>query len=262
MKARLHEIIFEAETRSGKIFDVMLIICILLSVMVVMMESVRSLRTEYGDLFFILEWGFTLLFTIEYGLRIYCIGRPTKYIFGFFGIIDLVSILPSYIDLLVPGTHFLIVFRIMRVIRIFRVLKLVQYLGELQILISAFRSARRKATVFLVILLTLVTALGAVMYLVEGEENGFTSIPRSIYWAIVTLTTVGYGDLSPTTDLGQTLAAISMIVGYAIIAVPAGIATVEITNAVKKANTQSCPECSEEGHDNDAVYCKYCGEKL
>lgn len=263
LRARLHEIIFEADTPAGKLFDVLLIVSIVLSVLIVMLDSVSSINASYGELLYIGEWVFTLLFTVEYLLRLYSIGRPLSYATSFFGVIDLLAILPSYLSILFPGTQYLIVIRILRVLRIFRVLKLVQYLGEARLLLQALRASKRKIAVFLFTVLVLVVIFGSLMYLIEDPSSGFTSIPRSIYWSIVTLTTVGYGDISPQTDLGQTIAAIIMIIGYGIIAVPTGIVTVELSHAFnKQSSTQACPECSAEGHDNDAKFCKYCGFKL
>jgi voltage-gated potassium channel len=228
-----------------------------------MLDSVKSINQEYGNLLYILEWVFTILFTIEYLLRIYCIGKPLGYVKSFFGIIDFLAILPTYIGLFFPSTRYFTVVRILRVLRIFRVLKFVQYLGAAKTLLSALRQSRRKITVFIFTVLTLVVIFGSLMYIIEGEENGFTSIPRSIYWAIVTLTTVGYGDISPNTPLGQTFAAFIMILGYGIIAVPTGIVTAELSKTEYKiVSTQVCKECSMEGHDIDAKYCKYCGSKL
>lgn len=258
----IHEIIFEADTVSGKLFDVLLIACILLSVTVVMLDSVHSIKLQYGDILFTIDWIVTVLFTMEYILRFSCIGKPWSYVFSFYGLIDLFSILPTYLSLLVPGTHYLSAIRILRVLRIFRVLKLVQYIGEADHIARALIASRRKITVFLFSVLSLVVVLGSIMYLIEGEENGFTSIPKGIYWAIVTMTTVGYGDLSPKTPLGQALSMLIMIIGYSIIAVPTGIVTAELTINKKGVSTQACPQCSLEGHDPDAKYCKYCGEKL
>ncbi len=260
---RMHEIIFEADTMAGKVFDVILILSILLSVLTVMLDSVHSVNAEHGLLLYQIEWFFTILFTIEYLLRLTCVGRPVMYAKSFFGVIDLLAVIPTYLSLLFPGTQVLLVIRILRVLRVFRVLKFVQYLSEAKLLKQALIASRKKITVFLFTVLTLVVILGSMMYLIEGEENGFTSIPKSIYWSIVTLTTVGYGDLSPQTGLGQTLAAIIMILGYSIIAVPTGIVSVEIAQAKDKiVSTQACPECSTEGHDIDAEYCKHCGSKL
>lgn len=262
-RRKLQEIIFEADTKAGKLFDVLLIISILLSVAVVLLDSVKSINRVYGDVFYILEWFFTILFTIEYALRLICIGKPLRYAGSFYGIVDLLAILPTYLSIIFPGGHYLTVIRILRVLRIFRVLKLVQYLGQARLLMRALRDSRQKILVFLVTVVLLMVILGSMMYMIEGEQNGFTSIPRSIYWAIVTLTTVGYGDLSPITPLGQTLAAVIMILGYSIIAVPMGIVSVGLVKVSDKpVSTQACPQCSAEGHDADAVYCKYCGARL
>jgi voltage-gated potassium channel len=262
-RLRLHEVIFEADTPAGRLFDIVLIICIALSVATVMLDSVGAVQASHGDLLTVVEWIFTLLFSIEYLLRLACVGRPLRYAISFFGVVDLLAVIPTYLSLLLPGSHYLVVIRVLRVLRIFRVLKLVQYLNEAQMLLTAVRASRRKIAVFLMSVGTLVIILGSLIYLIEGEANGFTSIPRSIYWAIVTLTTVGYGDISPQTDLGQTLAAVAMILGYSIIAVPTGIVTVELTRAAKGgARSQCCPNCSLEGHDENAMYCKYCGAKL
>ncbi|MBU0679206.1 MAG: ion transporter [Verrucomicrobia bacterium] len=263
-RGRLQEIIFEADTPLGKLFDVVLIISIVFSVLVVMLDSVASVREHHGDLLTKLEWFFTILFTVEYALRLYCVRRPLLYARSFFGVIDLLAVLPTYIGVLLPGSHYLAVIRVLRVLRIFRVLKLAQYLGEARILMQAVKASARKIVVFLFVVLTLVVVLGSVMYVVEGGENGFTSIPQSVYWSIVTLTTVGYGDISPQTPLGQALAAVIMILGYSIIVVPTGFVAVETAVTVKQGriSTQSCPTCSAEGHDVDAVYCKYCGGRL
>ena len=259
---RLHTIIFEAETPAGKLFDVLLIISILTSVFVVMLDSISVVNSRYGLQLNFLEWFFTLLFTVEYILRLLCVGRPLSYATSFYGIVDLLAIIPTYLSVFIPGTKFLLVIRILRILRIFRVLKLMQYISEATLLLKAMHASRRKITVFLFTVLTLVVILGSLMYLIEGAENGFTSIPRSIYWAIVTLTTVGYGNISPQTNLGQLLAAFIMILGYSIIAVPTGIVTVELSQATASLKTRSCHECSAEGHDGDADYCKYCGSKL
>jgi len=262
-RAKLHEIIFEADTPAGKAFDVGLIVCIVLSTLCVMLDSMRELRTAYGATLNRLEWGFTLLFTAEYLVRLVAVRRPLKYATSFYGIVDLLSILPTYLSLWAANTHYLLVIRLLRILRIFRVLKLTTYVGEARLLTQAIQASRRKIGVFFFAILTLVVILGSIMYVVEGESNGYTSIPRSIYWAIVTLTTVGYGDISPKTDLGQFISSLVMILGYAIIAVPTGIVTVEMANAFRHAsNTQACPSCAAEGHDNDAVYCKYCGSRL
>ncbi|MBN1466311.1 ion transporter [candidate division KSB1 bacterium] len=262
-RSKVHEIIFEADTTAGKAFDVILIISIALSIVVILLESVSHIRMRHAVWLSTIDWIFTILFTIEYILRFMSVRRPLLYAKSFYGLVDLFAILPSYLSLLVPGTGYLRIIRILRVLRIFRVFKLVQYVHEAQTLVRALYSSRRKIIVFVVAVLTLVMIFGCIMYIVEGEANGFTSIPRSMYWAVVTLTTVGYGDISPKTSLGQTLAAIIMILGYAIIAVPTGIVTAEMVRAeVKPVTTQSCPTCSAEGHDANAVFCKYCGSKL
>ncbi len=263
-RLKLHEIIFEADTRTGKIFDIMLIVVILLSVMAVMLESIPGIKQEYAYQLFVAEWSFTILFTIEYFFRIITVGRAAKYATSFFGIIDLLAIIPTYLSYFIPGAQALVVIRILRVLRIFRVLKLVQYLSEAQTLVNALKASRRKILVFMFSVIAMVIIFGSIMYLVESDESGFESIPHSIYWAIVTLTTVGYGDIAPQTDLGRMLAAMVMILGYSILAVPTGIITAELTMGVGKAkiSTQACPDCSLDGHDTDAEYCKYCGAKL
>lgn len=259
----LYEIIFEADTKAGRLFDVVLIVSILLSVLAVMLDSVSVLQGKYGSFLYGVEWFFTILFSIEYILRLSCVERPVRYARSFFGIVDLLAVIPTYLSLFLPGTQYLLVIRILRVLRIFRVFKLVQYIGEARILMQALRASRRKIIVFLFTVLTLVVIFGSLMYLIEGAENGFTSIPRSIYWAIVTLTTVGYGDISPKTNIGQAIAAIIMILGYGIIAVPTGIVTVELSRIPEqKAATRTCRKCGAGNHDNDAVYCKYCGTKF
>lgn len=258
----LYVIIFEAESPAGKLFDEILILTILLSVIVVMLDSVNSIAVRYGDLFYTLEWIFTILFTVEYFLRLICVGRPLRYATSFFGIIDLLAILPTYLSLMLPGSQYLLVIRSLRLLRVFRVLKLAQYMGEANLLIRALRASRRKITLFLFTVLNLVVILGSLMYVIEGADSGFTSIPRSIYWAIITLTTVGYGDIVPETNLGQALASVIMIIGYSIIAVPTGIVTSEITYASKYSSGRVCHNCSFEGHDIDAKFCKRCGAKL
>lgn len=261
---KVHEVIFEADTFAGKLFDILLLIAILLSVATVMLESVPEYGTKYHTFFVRTEWTFTILFSIEYVARLLSISRPIHYIFSFYGIVDLLSIIPTYLGLFVPGnSHSLTVIRSLRLLRVFRILKLGQYLRDAQSLVTALKHSRSKITVFLGAVMTSVIILGTIMYLVESPESGFTSIPRSIYWAIVTLTTVGYGDIYPSSDLGQFIAAIVMIMGYAIIAVPTGIVTNELIQLnPSKITTQACQHCSREGHTNDAIYCKYCGDKL
>ena len=260
---QLHEIIFEADTAPGKWFDVLLIFSIVVSVVLVMLDSVGSIQAVYGQWLYVGEWIFTLLFTVEYLLRLFCVQRPLLYARSFFGVVDLLAILPTYLSVMLPGGQYFIIIRVLRLLRIFRVFKLVQFLSEARLLIGALRASYRKIAVFLCTVMTMVIIFGALMYVVEGAANGFTSIPRSIYWAIVTMTTVGYGDISPQTDLGQALAAIIMIIGYGTIAVPTGIVTVELSQAVHRGvSTQACPGCGVDGHDRDARFCKYCGERL
>ncbi len=265
LKEKLHEIIFEADTPAGKAFDIALLLLIMASVLVVMLESIQSLQSRFASLFYILEWGFTIIFTIEYILRLYCVYRPARYAASFFGIVDLLAILPTYISLLIYGAQYLLVIRVLRLLRVFRIFKLGHFLREGEAIVRALKASQAKITVFLAFVLLLVIIIGSVMYLVEGGRNeGFSSIPRSIYWTIVTLTTVGYGDITPATALGQFLSAFIMILGYAIIAVPTGIVSAEMIGGFKKQayTTQSCRYCGKEGHADDAIYCKYCGEKL
>ncbi len=261
---RLHVVIFEADTPAGKIFDVALIACIALSILIVVLDSMQGISKKYGNLLYFFEWFFTLLFTVEYLLRLISVKRPWSYVFSFYGIVDLLSIIPTYLSIFLPGAQHLLVIRTLRVLRIFRIFKLVQYVGEAHMLVQALNSSRRKIAIFLFTVLNIVVIAGALMYLVEGGENGFTSIPRGIYWAIVTITTVGYGDIAPHTNLGQALAAVLMILGYAIIAVPTGIVSAELTMGarLKNVSTQCCEQCSAEGHDADAKHCKYCGSEL
>lgn len=259
----LFEVIFEADTPVGRWFDIVLIVAILLSVATVMLDSVGSIRARHGRWLYAVEWFFTILFTIEYFLRLLCVGRPVRYAVSFFGIVDLLAIVPTYLSVAVYGSRYLAVVRVLRVLRVFRVLKLGHHTKEASVLKKALYASRRKILVFLAVVLTLVVVIGALMYVVEGAQNGFTSIPAGVYWAIVTLTTVGYGDISPQTSLGQFLAALVMILGYSIIAVPTGIVTVELSQAGSAAsNTQACPRCSAEGHDSDARHCKFCGASL
>jgi voltage-gated potassium channel len=261
-KELLHEIIFEADTNMGKLFDIALLIAIIISVIVVMIESINGLTKNTILFLKIIEWILTIIFTIEYILRIMIIKKKLKYIFSFMGIVDFLAIIPTYISIFIAGTHYLVVVRAIRLLRVFRVLKLVHYVKEARILYNALKQSFAKILVFLIFIVVLVVILGSIMYLIEGAENGFTSIPRGVYWAIVTLTTVGYGDIAPKTTIGQSLASIVMILGYAIIAIPTGIISVAIIKSSENINTQSCRDCGKEGHDNDAEYCKYCGYKL
>ena len=260
---QLHEIIFEADTRAGKAFDVVLIASIVASVAAVMLESVPAIRAAYGPLLYGAEWFFTVLFSIEYLFRLASVQRPVRYAASFFGVVDLMAVLPTYLSLLVPGSQYLLSIRILRLLRIFRVFKLSAYLGEAHLILRALRASRRKISVFLFAVGIIVVIIGSMMYVIEGEKNGFSDIPTSIYWSIVTLTTVGYGDLSPQTPLGKALASLVMIIGYGIIAVPTGIVTAEMTQAAhRKVSTQACPSCGAEGHEPDAVYCRLCGAAL
>jgi voltage-gated potassium channel len=260
----LHTIIFGSETRLGKAFDVVLIISIIISVTAVMMSSVESFRQQHQQALYYFEWTFTILFTVEYLLRIISVRRPWLYIRSFFGLVDLLSILPTYLSLFLPGTNYMMIIRVFRLLRVFRVFKLSEYMGEAQVLVNALISSSRKIMVFLYTVLTLAVVFGSLMYVVEGSEAGFTSIPKSVYWSIVTLTTVGYGDIAPQTPLGQIIAATIMIMGYGIIAVPTGIYSVELVKSYNQENIRNdaCPDCGETGHDIDASFCKYCGYQL
>lgn len=261
----LHEVIFEADTPMGKAFDVALMIVIILSVIAVSLESVESIGSRYSTLLHIVEWVFTIGFTIEYGLRLICVRRPVRYAVSFFGIVDLLSILPTFLSLIFAGSQSLLVIRALRLLRIFRVFKMAHFLGDAAILRTAVRGSVRKMIVFMGVVLTLVLILGSMMYLIEREaDSGFTSIPQSVYWAIVTMTTVGYGDIAPATVPGKLLASVVMLTGYAVIAVPTGIVSVEMARAIRKdvVTTQACPSCMGEGHDLDAKHCKHCGATL
>lgn len=259
----LHEVIFEADTPAGKQFDVALLLVIGASVAAVMLESVESIRESYGRLLLVAEWTFTGLFTIEYVLRLVCVDKPLRYARSFFGVIDLLAILPTFLSLFVPGAQSLVIVRALRLLRVFRVLKLGHFLYEASVLTTALRASLRKIIVFLGAVLTIVMIVGAMMYLIEGGEGGFTSIPRGVYWAIVTMTTVGYGDIAPNTVGGQILASFVMVMGYGIIAVPTGIVSVELSQArPRPVTTRACPSCGGEGHDVDARHCKRCGAKL
>ncbi|MEM1178648.1 MAG: ion transporter [Acidobacteriota bacterium] len=261
-RAWLHEVIFEADTPIGKAFDVSLLVAIVASVVAVLLESVASIRETYGGVLRVTEWVFTILFSVEYVLRLVSLERPARYARSFFGIVDLLALLPTYLSLIVAGTQSLIVIRALRLLRVFRVLKLAHYVGEQALLYAAVRASARKIVVFLGFVLAAVLILGASMYLIEGEENGFTSIPLSMYWAIVTMTTVGYGDIAPQTVPGKFLASAVMVLGYGVLAVPTGIVTVELAGLTNPVSTRSCPSCVREGHAEDAVFCKYCGAQL
>lgn len=264
-KERIHEIIYEADTKQGKLFDVILLIAILTSIVLVMLESINSINSRYGFLLNIFEWVITILFSLEYVLRIISIKKPFKYIFSFYGVIDFFSTIPKYLSLVFIGSHHFAALRALRLLRVFRILKLTRYIGASNKLLIALKASRAKIAVFLFFILILCVILGAVMYMIEGEENGFTSIPKSIYWAIVTMTTVGYGDIAPQTAFGQFIASIIMILGYGIIAIPTGIVSSEITKTHANTidtNTQSCENCATEDHKDNSEFCYNCGRNL
>jgi voltage-gated potassium channel len=263
-RTTLHQTIYEANTTAGKAFDVSLLILIFTSILVVMLDSISSLHRQYGTFFSRLEWVFTILFTIEYILRLISIKRPLRYVFSFLGAIDLLAIIPGYLSIFFAGGQSLLVLRALRILRVFRIFKLTHFLTEMQFLAVAIKGSLRKIAIFMLIVLMLVIILGSIMYLIESGENGFSSIPDSIYWAIVTITTVGYGDISPVTPFGKFIASIIMLMGYGIIAVPTGIITTEMALASrnKEQKQEVCPGCGLEGHDKDAKHCKRCGELL
>ncbi|MCF8273192.1 MAG: ion transporter [Flavobacteriaceae bacterium] len=271
-KTKLHEIIYEADTPAGKLFDIVLLITIIASIVLVMLESVKSIDSTYHDILNISEWIITILFSIEYIARIITVKKPLHYITSFYGFIDLLSTIPKYLSILFTGTHALVALRALRLLRVFRILKLGRYLGASNNLVSALKASRAKISVFLFAVVIVAIILGTIMYMIEGEENGFTNIPKSVYWCIVTLTTVGFGDIAPQTPLGQFIASLVMILGYGIIAVPTGIVSAEYTNQSKNKdntikdhinfNTQSCPNCSAENHKDNAEFCYNCGHKL
>lgn len=268
LQRRIYDVIFGYESAAGRWFDLALIVLIVTSVASVLADSVASIHLQYGAALYRLEWAFTLIFTLEYALRIYSTPRKRAYVFSFYGLIDLVSILPTYLAFMFPAAAYLLVIRIMRVLRIFRILKLFRYIGEANLLYAALLQARRKIFVFLFSVVVLIVVFGALMFVIEGPENGFSNIPVSIYWAIVTITTVGYGDIAPQTSLGQFVAAVAMICGYAIIAVPTGIIGAELMQQVQRSNQRqnhhgaSCRACKATTHDLDARHCKYCGAEL
>lgn len=263
LRNRIHIIIEGTDTRLGKLFDIVLLIAILASVAVVMLDSVLYMRLQYGILFLYAEWFFTILFTIEYALRLFSAPNRLRYAFSFFGIVDLLSVLPSYLSLMFVGVQYLLVIRVLRILRVFRVLKLKAYMQQAGFLASALRTSQQKITVFFLSLVLLVTIFGSIIYVVEGPENCFTSIPLSIYWAVVTMTTVGYGDMSPKTPLGQAIATMVMITGYSIIAVPTGIFTSELARNMRpQLNPVTCPNCGKFGHAVGADFCDRCGHAL
>lgn len=264
-KKRLAHIVFEHDDRASKAFDIVLLMLILGSVAVVIMDSVVELHLVYGKMFYALEWSFTILFTIEYGLRLWLSKRKWGYIFSFYGLVDLLAIIPTYLSIFVLNTQFLVVIRSLRLLRVIRVLKLGRYLKDAEFLSDALKASRNKIQIFIASMVTIVLISGTVMYIVEGPENGFTSIPMSMYWAIVTLTTVGFGDITPITPVGKFVASMIMLMGYGIIAVPTGIVTSEMTAAnVRRriAQERTCDSCGKTQQDQDARYCKFCGEKF
>lgn len=265
LRARTYQVIFGHDEGAPQLFDAVLMVAILGSVVALMLDSVAGIRAQHGELLRAIEWAFTILFTVEYLSRLWCVKRKLAYARSFFGVIDLLSVLPTYLSVLLPGGHFLVVIRILRILRVFRVFKLVRFLGEANVLATALRNSRYKISVFLVTVICVVVVVGSVMFVVEGPQSGFTSIPRGVYWAIVTLTTVGYGDIAPTTSFGQALAAFVMILGYGIIAVPTGIVTAELSRippGMATALTRTCPACDKVETDPDARYCRFCGEAL
>lgn len=263
LRSELFRIIFGTDTPAGKRFDLILIYAILISIFAVILDTVDTLSARFTVGFLFIEWLFTGLFTLEYILRIYCSPNRRKYLFSFYGIVDLISIVPSYLGLIVVGAQYLLIVRLVRVLRIFRVLKLVRYLSEADVLIRALYQSRRKISVFFLVVVVLSTLFGCLMYVVEGPNNGFSSIPKSIYWTIVTITTVGYGDITPHTVLGQVVSTLAMLTGYSIIAIPTGIITAELANEMKRDKSiYPCSNCVKAGHDLDAVFCKWCGASL
>ena len=264
-KSKIHEVIYGTHTPAGKLFDIVLLFAIVFSIVIVMLESVRSLDDQYHDFFNISEWVITILFSIEYILRIICVSKPKKYIFSFYGIVDLLSTLPKYISFFIIDSQFLSVFRALRLLRVFRILKLIRFVGESNNLIRALKSSRSKIFIFIFFVFIISIILGTIMYLIEGPENGFKSIPQSIYWCIVTLTTVGFGDITPQTAVGQVLATIIMIIGYGIIVVPTGIVSAEFASTKDKSlnlTNSSCENCGTDIILSDATYCRKCGNKL
>ncbi len=264
VRTRLFQIIFESDTPLAKGFDIALIIVILASVLVVMLDTVEGFSTAYGEWFYWIEWGFTLLFTVELALRIYILDKPMRYLRSFYGVIDIVAILPTWLMLLVPGTQTLVIVRLLRVLRIFRVLRLMQFVGEGRLLVEALKNSVHQIFLFLFTVFLLVTLFASLMYMIEPAEAGFTSIPISIYWAIVTLTTVGYGDIVPVTPLGQAISTLVMLIGYSIIAVPTGVFSAEVIRSIRsdRYSNQACPGCGHDRHEQRARYCLKCGTWL
>jgi voltage-gated potassium channel len=263
LKQHLRSVIFGTETLAGKRFDIALMVCIVLSVLLIFIDTIERVNSPYGDYIQIAEWTFTVIFTVEYILRIYCSLNRLHYARSFFGVVDLVSILPSYLDLIFPGANVALALRVLRLFRVFRVLKLLRYLRDGHILLKAMMQSSRKVFMFFFAVSLIIMVLSVIMYVVEGPNNGFTSIPQSMYWTVVTITTVGYGDITPQTPLGQAIAALTMLIGYSIIAIPTGILTAEITHEmVRTRDLRKCSNCGKKGHDNDAEYCNHCGSEL
>ncbi len=268
-RRRWFDIIYRHDTPPSRNFDLLLIAAILVSVLVIMLDSVASIHARYPKLLYVLEWGFTLLFTVEYVMRLMTVRRPLRYALSGWGLIDLLSILPTYLSLLIPGSQSLLVLRVLRILRLFRILKLTQYVEESGLLLGALWRSRRKIFVFVSTVLTLVVIFGAAMYLIEGPEHGFSSIPTSMYWAIVTMATVGFGDIAPQTALGRAVTSVLILIGYSIIAVPTGIYTAELVTGLREAGHEAdhldgrdCPQCRLKGHDREALHCRRCGGLL
>ncbi|HSH57574.1 MAG TPA: ion transporter [Halomonas sp.] len=264
LRTRLFQIIFESDTRPAKAFDIVLIAAILASVLVVMLESIESLRADHGTLFFWLEWGFTIAFTLELAVRLYCLERPLQYLRSFYGVVDLIAILPTWLALIMPGAQTLVMVRLLRTLRIFRVLRLMEFVGEGRLLIGALRRSSHQIFLFLFTVFMLVSIFASIVYLIEPASAGFTSIPRAIYWAIVTLTTVGYGDIVPVTPLGQAISVMVMLIGYSIIAVPTGVFSAEVIRSIRadRYSDEACPGCGHDRHEQRAKYCLLCGTWL
>ena len=262
-RERLHTVIFQTDTPAGRRFDQTLLVVILLSLLVTIIDSIQSIHRDYATFLAWIEWGFTLVFAVEYLLRLYCSPRPLKYAFSFYGLVDLLAIVPGVLAIYYSDAQYLLIVRIIRMLRIFRVLKLGTYLRQAHYLLAALQGSKQKIIVFLVSVSTLVTVFGTLMYVIEGPQNGFTSIPKGIYWAIVTLTTVGFGDIVPKTPVGQKVSSVEMIIGYSIIAVPTGIFTAELANAMRGEQLKhDCPVCAKKHHEHGAAFCSRCGNAL
>ena len=262
-KHQIYTVIFGTDTPAGKYFDVALLYCILISVFAVMLDTVKPVNQQFGEVLWMVEWFFTLLFSVEYLLRIYSSPNRVKYLFSFFGIIDLISIVPTYLALVVSGANYLLVVRLLRILRVFRIFKMVRYLADADMLLRSIWQSRRRISIFFLGVLVISVIFGCLMYVVEGSDNGFTSIPQSVYWTIVTITTVGYGDITPHTVLGKMIASMAMLVGYSIIAIPTGIITAELAGEIQRNRRKiTCENCQRTGHEQDAAYCKWCGASM